>query len=59
MAAAKRSSPSSAQDWIAPLSGAAPLSDGIAALGTVALQGMESSYPDFGSDDGGGNSSRR
>jgi hypothetical protein len=40
--------------WLAPLSGAAPLSDGIAALGTVALQGMESFAQDFGSDDGGG-----
>jgi uncharacterized membrane protein len=40
--------------WIAPLSAAAPLSDGIAALGTVALHGIESLVSDFGSHDGGG-----
>jgi hypothetical protein len=40
--------------WLAPLSAAAPLSDGIAALGTVALHGMESFVQDLGSDDGGG-----
>lgn len=38
--------------WVSPLAGAAPLSDGVLALGVVALHGMESLAGGWG--DGGG-----